>query len=243
MLGGPQERARTACGRDKLVGRTLRLQPVGSDQPGRNLLSHRPRSRAQAEALIGDYRGVLVSDCLNIYDDLTPHQHKCYAHHLKEIGKALEGPGARASPYLRELRSLLRAAMALKAEKPSLPAIVFARSRQALDLNATRLLGSPRSATKTNEDAAPIEEKLRQRLAKQRDHPFTFLDHDAVQATNNLAERQLRPAVISRKLSCGNKTERGAKTWQVLTSIAATCRQNGTSFSEFLTPKLTLKAR
>jgi nucleoside 2-deoxyribosyltransferase len=43
------------------------------------------RSRAQAEALLGDYQGVLVSDCLNIYDDLTPHQHKCYAHHLKAI--------------------------------------------------------------------------------------------------------------------------------------------------------------
>lgn len=33
------------------------------------------RSRAAAEALLGDYRGVLVSDCLNIYDGLTPHQH------------------------------------------------------------------------------------------------------------------------------------------------------------------------
>jgi len=53
------------------------------------------RSRAAAEALLGDYRGVLVSDCLNIYDGLTPHQHKCYAHHLKEIGKALDDPGTR----------------------------------------------------------------------------------------------------------------------------------------------------
>ena len=85
-----------------------------------------------------------------------------------------------------------------------------------------------------------MEEKLRRRLRKQRDHLFTFLDHEAVDATNNLAERQLRPAVISRKLSCGNKTERGAGTWQVLASLAATCRQTGTSFADFLVPRLTL---
>jgi len=198
------------------------------------------RSQAEAKALMGDYQGVLVSDCLNIYDDLTPHQHKCYAHHLKEIGKALEDPRVRASPYLQELRALLHGAMALKAEMASLPAAKVARMRQALEANADRLLGSPRTEVNAGAAAAPFEEKLRQRLLKQRDHLFTFLDHEAVDATNNLAERQLRPAVISRKLSCGNKTERGATTWQVLASLAATCRQTGSCFADFLVPRLTL---
>ena len=54
------------------------------------------------------------------------------------------------------------------------------------------------------------------------------------------AERQLRPAAISRKLSCGNKTEQGVGTWQVLASLAATCRQTGSSFADFLVPRLTL---
>ncbi|MGF1534851.1 MAG: transposase, partial [Elainellaceae cyanobacterium] len=53
-----------------------------------------------------------------------------------------------------------------------------------------------------------------------------------VEATNNLAERQLRPAVISRKLSCGNKTPTGATTWAILASLAATCEQRGDSFIE-----------
>jgi hypothetical protein len=197
------------------------------------------RSRAAAEALIGDYQGILVSDCLNIYDELTPHQHKCYAHHLKEIATALEDAKARASPYLPELRALLHGAMALKPEMASLPALQVARMRQALEASADRLLSLPRTEANAGADAAPLEEKLRQRLLKQRDHLFTFLDHDAVDATNNLAERQLRPAVISRKLSCGNKTARGASTWQVLASLAATCRQTGSSFADFLVPRLT----
>jgi transposase len=199
------------------------------------------KSRSQAEALIGDYQGVLVSDCLNIYDELTPVQQKCYAHHLKQIGKGLEDPRARGSAYLKALRALLVGAMALKAARADLPTDLAARMRQALETNADALLGSPRTAANADPDAAPLEEKLRQRLSKQRDHLFTFLDHEATPATNNLAERQLRPAVISRKLSCGNKTERGAATWQVLASLAATCRQSGRPFPDFLTPRLAIK--
>ena len=76
----------------------------------------------------------------------------------------------------------------------------------------------------------PLEESIRNRLQKQRDHLFVFLEHDAVDATNNLAEWQLRPAVIRRKLSCGNKTRKGANSFEVLASLAATCQQQGLHF-------------
>ncbi len=36
---------------------------------------------------------------------------------------------------------------------------------------------------------------------------LTFLDHDGIDPTNNLAERQLRPAVIARKIFCGSVME------------------------------------
>jgi Transposase IS66 family len=61
-------------------------------------------------------------------------------------------------------------------------------------------------------------------------HLLTFLDHDDVEATNNLVERQLRPAAIAREVSCGNRTPKGARTLQILTSLAATCAQRATSF-------------
>jgi hypothetical protein len=88
--------------------------------------------------------------------------------------------------------------------------------------NAHKLLDAPRGQ--------PQEESVRRRLYKQRDHLFTFLDHDQVEATNNLAERQLRPAVIARKISCGNKTPGGAAAGQILASLAATCAQRAQSF-------------
>jgi hypothetical protein len=79
-----------------------------------------------------------------------------------------------------------------------------------------------------------LEEKVRRRLEKQQDHLFTFLEHADVDATNNLAERQLRPAVIARKVSCGNKPPQGARTWEILTSLAATCAQQSQSFAKLV---------
>lgn len=170
------------------------------------------------ENLGADYAGVLVSDCLSIYDGVNGLQHKCYSHHLKAISQALE---AGSSVYLEKLRALLKAAMALKGAVVEPQQRV--RLRLALEQQAHELLDTPRPG---------LEEKVRMRLYKQRDHLFTFLDHPQVEATNNLAERQLRPAVIARKLSCGNKTARGARTWEILTSLAATCAQRGESFAK-----------
>jgi transposase len=105
----------------------------------------------------------------------------------------------------------LRAAVALQKQKAELSPQTFSDLRLALQYKAVQLLEPPRSE--------PNEESVRKRLHKQRDHLFTFLDHDGVAATNNLAERQLRPAVIARKISCGNKTPKAARTWQILTSL------------------------
>ena len=69
--------------------------------------------------------------------------------------------------------------------------------------------------------------RLAKRLRKHRGSLFTFLYREEVEATNNRAERELRPAVIARKLSAGNRTEAGAETHAVLASILRTCRRQG----------------
>ena len=50
----------------------------------------------------------------------------------------------------------------------------------------------------------------------------------------------IRPAVIARKISCGNRTERGASTWQILVSLATTAQQCGREFLEELTTAIPL---
>ncbi len=181
-----------------------------------------------------DFGGVLVSDCLNIYDDATLIQHKCYAHHLIAISEAIERRGGEAGDFLGPLSSLLRTAIPAKAILAELDEASRHYWRAQMEARADQLLGCLRGD--------PHEERIRQRLLKQRDHLFTFLDYDGVDATNNLAERQLRPAVIARKVSCGNRTENGARTWEILASLSATCVQRDHSFLDFIASAMPLRA-
>jgi len=194
------------------------------------------RGRELLSDILGkDFGGVLVSDCLAIYDGATALQQKCYAHHHKAIHQAKALHPHQGEGFLCEVEAMLRAAVALRQQKADLSLEIFSDLRQALQHKAVQLLEPPRSE--------PNEEAVRKRLHKQRDHLFTFLDHDGVDATNNLAERQLRPAVIARKISCGNKTQKGALTWQILASIAATCAQRATSFIAEIARAAPLQAR
>jgi len=190
------------------------------------VVEHRDRATLH-QTIPPDYKGVLVSDCLSVYDDATALQQKCYAHHLKAISAAQE---ARASPseWLEQIEMLLRNAIALGKQRGQLQPDQWERRLRALRLAAHVVLEeTPRACVQ--------EEAVRARLWKQRDHLFVFLEHSGVDPTNNLAERQLRPAVIRRKLSCGNKTRRGAHTFEVLTSLAATYRQRGQDFLQIAT--------
>ena len=192
------------------------------------------KSRAAAVALsiLGEaFAGVLVSDCLAIYDDLNPLQHKCYSHHLKAVSEALHANAQ--SDYLHQVQALLRTVILLKALQGPAPDPRFELCVSTLKGRSQALLDAPR--------AQVVEEKVRMRLWKQRDHLFTCLERTEVPATNNLAERQLRPAVIARKVSCGNKTEKGAAAWAILASLAATCRQAGDSFISQTAQRLVLK--
>jgi len=179
------------------------------------------RSRAVVEKGIGEnYAGLLVSDCLAVYDGVSLHQQKCDAHHLKAIGQALQLVAE--SEYLRSWKELQ--AIEWKKQGQERCQDDYPSGCVSLALQAVELLKKP--------PAHPIEEKIHLRLSKQRDHLFTFLQVEQVEATNNPAERSLPPAVITRKISSGNKTRKGADTWQVWASLNATAQQLGTHFNQ-----------
>jgi transposase len=63
---------------------------------------------------------------------------------------------------------------------------------------------------------------------------WLWLEDLSIEPTNNLAERQLRPYVIWRKLSFGSQSERGSRFVERTMSIIATCGQSGTDVFELL---------
>jgi hypothetical protein len=83
-------------------------------------------------------------------------------------------------------------------------------------------------------DGITLMPSLAKRLRKHRNHVLRFLYVDELDATNNLAERQLRPAVITRKTNGCNRTEEGAHTHAILGSVLATCRQQAIPILEYL---------
>lgn len=202
-------------------------------------LFHVEKSRGAAVVtkILGEnYPGVLVSDCLATYDSLDCRKHKCIAHHLQAIAKAKEFPGHADSVCLKQWTLLFKVVILFHrlAVKGEMDAAVLAQRRGHLESRIDRLL-----------DASPElagEVRIRNRPRKQRSHLIGCLYDLAAEPTNNRAERSLRPAVIARKISCGNKTDRGRRTWQILASLAATCVQRGEDLIDYLTAQLLLCA-
>jgi transposase len=191
-------------------------------------------SRVVQETLGDDFAGMLVSDCLASYDPPPYRKHKCIAHHLRALKDqevSLEQRGIR-STYLTMWKLHLRDVIETWRQRPTLSAEVYeakvARLRQGVD---NLLEHSPDQ---------PEEVRFRDRLRRRREHLLGCLDEAAAEPTNNRAERALRPAVIARKLSCGNKTDRGRRAFEVLASLAATADQQARDFLADLTNLLPL---
>jgi hypothetical protein len=66
--------------------------------------------------------------------------------------------------------------------------------------------------------------KLARALCLNSERFFTFVDHEGVEPTNNLAERALRHAVIWRKIMMGCRSEVGETAVARLLTVAQTCK-------------------
>jgi transposase len=182
------------------------------------------------EVLGEDYQGVLVSDCFLAYDPLNFTKSKCAAHLLKRCSEVEQSKSRGAVRFSRRVAALLRRAMALKRRRGTISDHGYAVLRGKVHAELDRLL----AGTYTDPDNA----KLAKLLRKHRGSVLGFLDHDGVAATNNLGEQEVRPAVIARKLSAGNRTEAGAEAHAVLASLLRTYRRQGRSILDGLTALL-----
>jgi hypothetical protein len=197
-------------------------------------VDHSRAAKVVEDTLGEDFAGVLVSDCLSSYDPATYRKHKCIAHHLRAIEAAAKLAGQRDPTYLHQWKLLLKSVIVLHRlwEQKVLTDEDIAAKRVALEAWIDQLLARPPSQGG--------DHRIRNRLAKQRPHLLGCLKDVRVEPTNNRAERSLRPAVIARKLSCGNKTERGRRSWEILASLGATYHQTGRDFIGFLADRAAL---
>ena len=183
------------------------------------------------------FTGVMVSDCWWAYETFAVEQQKCYAHHLKLVSEAIELKPR--SVVLPRIKAFLQDAIQLKKQRDLVSSRHYWQEVSKLEDRADRLFKTQKGAKgklilapppKGENNYGRTDRQLLMRIARRRSHLLTMLYRDEVPSTNNLAERQLRPAVIDRKLSCGNRTWAGARAWQVIKSLIVTHKQRGEDF-------------
>jgi len=199
----------------------------------------RHRNEEVRELVPADFPGILVCDRGKSYDAeelLGLRQQKCLAHLLRNASDVEKRKTGRAREFSRKLKQLLRTALALRAARPQLDAATYADEAREMEAQLTHHL---RNRILRDDD----NQTLLNGVGTQQDrgHLLRFLFQDGVEATNNRAERDLRPAVIARKVSHCSRNERGARAFEAFTSVIQTLRRTasepiGIAFQNLLAP-------
>jgi transposase len=178
-------------------------------------------SPALARFFVREFAGTLVSDFWGAYNFVQcGARQTCLVHLLRDLEhvEQYKRPGPLWPAFAKKLRRLVGDAVRLR-KRDDVEGETFASRRRRLDARLSELI----DGTWTDVEAR----RLVKRLRRHQSDLFTFLDHPDVPFDNNHAERAIRPAVIIRKNSYCNRSERGADAQAVLMSIYRTLKQRG----------------
>jgi predicted RecB family nuclease len=177
--------------------------------------------------MLKDFNGVLVSDFYAAYDAIQCPQQKCLIHLIRDLNDDVL-----KHPYDEELKQLALAFTILL--KPMVESIdrygLKSRFLKKHLPSVKRFYRQISESTLQSERAA----KVKERLEKNRDKLFTFLNYDGVPWNNNNAEHAVKPFAELRQIIGGVTTEKGLRDYLVLLSVCQTCKYIGADFLDFL---------
>jgi transposase len=206
----------------RLDGKTHWLWCFGNQSLTYYLIDRSRGSPALAKFFIAEFAGTLVTDFWGAYNAVScAARQTCLVHLLRELEQTekYKSPSDEWPAFAKKLRRLVGDAIRLWRRKPELSPQAYASRRDCLDRRLAELVDGPW------ED--PHAKRLVKRLRRHRGDLFTFLEQPGVPFDNNHAERSIRPAVILRKNSYGNRSQRGADCQAVLMSVFSTLKQRG----------------
>ena len=184
-------------------------------------LFKKTRSSSVPRAIFGEEKlpGTLVVDRYNGYNKLPCNIQYCYSHLLREV-EDLE----KEFPDLTEIKTfvsvvapLLALAMGLRGQPLS--------DAQFLE-KASEVKGQIRAAMEAPAQHLGIR-RIQDIFTEQQGRLYHWAEDRRIPADNNLAERDLRPTVIARKVSFGSQSDAGAHTRSNLMSVVHTLRKRG----------------
>jgi len=179
------------------------------------------RDKAVVDAVLGpDFAGVLVTDFYAAYDHYDgPHQ-RCWTHLLRDIHTLKDRHPADAAlrAWADQVRAVYDRACRVTGSEP-----IRRHARRRCDADLLAVCQPFLEA-----DAATVPQAtLCRRIAKYLPELFTFVADPTVPATNNAAERSVRPVVVQRKISGGTRSPSGTTTFMRLATLFGTWRARG----------------
>jgi len=183
------------------------------------------RSAQVPKQILGeDFGGVVTCDFYAAYNWLGLLQ-RCWFHLLKDAKELAELNADRPEVvgWVESLQALYEEAKAVASACTELPADCRVRRKERRRLEK---LAAQLARPYAKHPDAP-QRVLAHRMLKHLPELFVFVTDPAVPATNNLAERSLRPAVIARKISGGTRSPKGSATRMGLMSLLGTWAAQG----------------
>jgi transposase len=165
------------------------------------------------------FDGVLVSDFWGAYNVLTCAKQKCLVHLLRDLERVEKYKDIDADwiRFAKKLRRLIRDAIRLRKRMDTLDKAAYESRYHRIEKRLQLLIDTQW----TNQQAR----RLIKRLRRHQHELFMFLLERDVPFENNFAERTIRQAVIMRKNSYNNRSDRGAVTQATLMSVLTTLKQ------------------
>ena len=185
------------------------------------------RGHQMVEEMLGeDYQGIINSDFFSTYNPLPYRKQKCHTHLGREFHDVRERNDTDEFVWLKRKVDRLRDdSIRLQENREKYEPVVFRRRLQRLIQRALELGDI--------EFTDPDSVRLAERVRKHAGELFTFVDHPEIESTNNLAEWKLRPCVVIRKISGGNRSDRGKIAHENLMSLVVTSQQKGKDWFEY----------
>ena len=188
-------------------------------------VSHIDSSRGQkvVQEILGDhYAGVLITDFLSAYNKiLTKAKQRCLVHLLRDLKKVLRywHDDEEVVRYVARLKKILENAITLyKDYKDKTWDQDYCDKRSAVQ-EALKDFAFPNPNKR-------VLSRFAKRLQRHKDELFTFLYEKGVDYHNNHSEQQVRPDVLLRKITNGNRSPKGVQCHNVIVSILQTAKLN-----------------
>jgi hypothetical protein len=184
------------------------------------------RNKKIPEKILGkNYNGISITDFLPIYNKLSCKKQRCLVHlkrKLKETSMKKES-GIEFNYFRSRLRRIIDDAIKFGEKEKDVSERIIAKckfEKKIRDLYSRKW---------KDKDCIRFSKLLRNHEKEL----FTFLINPEIKADNNEAERALRPNVILRKITGGNRSKEGADAHSIITSIYQTCNRQNQDFIQW----------